>query len=90
LLEHGVLVTPNDAAAFCDGLSRLVGDEGLRREAGERGRRFVEQNYSKDRLLTDVANLYRELAEEKQTIKSKVQSPKSKVKKKSSTLDIGL
>jgi glycosyltransferase involved in cell wall biosynthesis len=61
--ERGVLVRPNDAAAFCDGLARLLEDEGLRRAAGERGRLFVEGNYSKERLLTDVLSLYRQLAQ---------------------------
>jgi hypothetical protein len=32
---------------------------------GEHGLRFVEQNYSKERLLMDVANLYRGLAQGK-------------------------
>jgi glycosyltransferase involved in cell wall biosynthesis len=66
LRERGVLVRPNDAAAFCRGLARLIKDTELRREMGERGRRFVEQNYSKERLLADVMNLYQELAEDRQ------------------------
>jgi glycosyltransferase involved in cell wall biosynthesis len=90
LRERGVLVRPNDADAFCAGLARLVEDEELRRVTGERGRRFVEQNYSKERLLADVINLYHELAQENQVVKSNVQCQKSDVKNESSTLDIGL
>jgi glycosyltransferase involved in cell wall biosynthesis len=86
--EHGVGVRPNDAEAFCDGLAHLIAAADFRRTAGERGRVFVEENYSKERLLGDVLNLYRELTE--QTAGSKVQSPQSAVKKESSTLDAGL
>jgi glycosyltransferase involved in cell wall biosynthesis len=64
LCERGMRVAANDEAAFCAGLARLIADEGLRREAGERGRRYVEGQYSKERLLADVKKLYAELAEE--------------------------
>lgn len=59
--ERGVRVQSNDADAFCAGLARLLGDESLRLEMGARGGRFVEQNYSKERLLADVKKLYDEL-----------------------------
>jgi glycosyltransferase involved in cell wall biosynthesis len=65
ICEHGIGVRPNDAEAFCKGLAHLVADEELRRAMGESGQRFVEQNYSKERLLMDVWNLYQELAEGK-------------------------
>ena len=58
---RGVLVPPSDARSFAAGLARLVTDARLRDGLGERGLRFVEQNYSKERLLTDVNNLYGEL-----------------------------
>lgn len=63
ICERGVLVRAGDAAAFCAGLARLIDDEELRREMGARGRSFVERNYSKERLLADMMNLYRELAQ---------------------------
>jgi glycosyltransferase involved in cell wall biosynthesis len=88
LCERGLRSPSKDAASFAAALSRLVDDATLRDELGARGLRFVQQNYSKDRLLADVTNLYRELTEE--TAESKVQSPKSKVKNESSTLDAGL
>jgi hypothetical protein len=34
----------------------------LRNEMGARGRAFVEKNFSRERLLRDVAELYRELS----------------------------
>lgn len=60
--ERGVLVPSNDTEAFCNGLARLIDDEKLRRDMGEHGQRFVETNYSKDRLLADIKKLYDELA----------------------------
>lgn len=61
LCERGMRVPPNNEEAFCAGLSRLIAAQDLRRELGERGRRFVEQHYSKERLLADVKKLYAEL-----------------------------
>jgi glycosyltransferase involved in cell wall biosynthesis len=59
--ERGVRVRTNDAGAFCDALQLLVADEELRREIAERGRAFVTEHYSKERLVKDVLNLYSEL-----------------------------
>ena len=85
LRERGVLVRANNVEAFCDGLARLIDDEELRRATGARGQRFIEKHYSKDRLLADVMNLYRELAREKSS-ESGVWSLESK-EKSSSALD---
>ena len=62
--ERGLLVEGQDPETFARGLARLVEDEALRREIATRGREFVEQNYSKDRLLRDVSSLYRQLMSE--------------------------
>jgi glycosyltransferase involved in cell wall biosynthesis len=61
ICERGVLVEAKDPETFARGLVRLIEDEALRREFAIRGREFVEKNYSKDRLLRDVASLYQEL-----------------------------
>jgi glycosyltransferase involved in cell wall biosynthesis len=58
----------DDAKAFAMGLDRLIGDEALRRALGESGRQFVERNYSKQRLLDDVNNLYQELTRPDQPV----------------------
>lgn len=60
--ERGLRVAANDAQGFADGLRRLAADDRLRRELGERGRRFIETSYSKERLVRDIERLYRELA----------------------------
>ncbi len=61
LCERGIRVSTGDADAFANGLQRLIDDPALRRELGARGREYALQNYSKDRLLQDVANLYTEI-----------------------------
>jgi glycosyltransferase involved in cell wall biosynthesis len=60
--ERGVRVRTNDAEAFGEALWRLAADEEFRRESGERGRAFVTEHYSKERLVRDVLNLYSELS----------------------------
>jgi glycosyltransferase involved in cell wall biosynthesis len=60
---RGVQVEPGDAEAFSLALEHLVDHEELRGRMGERGRLFVEQNYSKERLVEDVLRLYEKLLE---------------------------
>lgn len=61
ICERGVRVRTEDADAFCEALRRLITDAELRRTLGERGRAFVAEHYSKERLVADVLNLYGEL-----------------------------
>lgn len=58
ICERGVGVRPGDMDAFARALARLIRDETLRREVGGRGRAFVRSNYSKNRLVRDIKNLY--------------------------------
>jgi glycosyltransferase involved in cell wall biosynthesis len=74
LCERGILVRPDDAQAFCRGLTRLVADEVLRPDLGKRGRVFIERHYSRERLLEDVANLYAELLKPKRSAVSSLPS----------------
>ena len=64
LCERGVLVASGDADGFAGGLKRLIDDLALRNELGRVGLEFVNRNYSKERLLTDIAELYRDLVAE--------------------------
>lgn len=59
--ERGILVRGHDPAAFAQALSVLIKNESLRRELGERGQQFVQKNYSKERLVNDIVNLYDDL-----------------------------
>ena len=81
LCERGVLVQPDDVEGFCAGLERLIADEDLRRELGQRGRHLIEQSYSKERLLADIMSLYRELTQRKKfwSLESEVWSQKTEV-----------
>lgn len=65
LCERGVRVRKHEPEAFFEGLNRLAADEKLRIETGARGAEFVFSRYSKERLVEDIKNLYRELAEMK-------------------------
>jgi glycosyltransferase involved in cell wall biosynthesis len=58
ICERGISVKSNDLEGFCQGLKFLLENEGPRHELGERGRAFVEQNYSTERLAADVLALY--------------------------------
>jgi len=60
--ERGARVAPGDADAFARALAYAVESDEWRRRTGERGRRFVEEHYSVERLLADVGRLYEELA----------------------------
>jgi glycosyltransferase involved in cell wall biosynthesis len=59
--ERGILVQSGDTTGFAQGLERLIADEPLRDELGERGLEFVTRYYSKERLLNDIAALYSQL-----------------------------
>ncbi len=61
ICERGLRVPAGDAQAFSRALRRIIGDENLRRELGERGHVFVRNNYSKERLVVDISNLYNDL-----------------------------
>ena len=61
LRERGALVESGDAEGFADALVYLAVNAELRAQMGERGRAFVENNYSVARLIADVLKLYEEL-----------------------------
>ena len=65
ICQRGIRVRPNDAAGFAAGLALLIDREKSRNEMGECGRRFVVENYSKERLLDDVLSLYQQLVRTK-------------------------
>jgi glycosyltransferase involved in cell wall biosynthesis len=59
--DHGVTAKSRDLDGFTRALRFLVERPDLRREAGERGRAFVRTRLSRERLVGDIENLYREL-----------------------------
>ena len=63
ICERGVTVASDDAKGFYNGLLYLANDAKTRKVAGNRGKSFVELQYGKERLVSDIKKLYRELAE---------------------------
>jgi glycosyltransferase involved in cell wall biosynthesis len=61
ICERGLSVQSGDAQGFARALARLIEDQALRDSLGQRGLEFVTRNYAKERLLKDMAKLYREL-----------------------------
>lgn len=61
LCERGVRVSSGDVESMAKGLMFLIEDKTLRSEIGERGEKFVLNNYSKERLLADIQKLYKDL-----------------------------
>lgn len=59
--DHGVTAPSRDVVSFASGLKFLIEREDLRRQMGKRGRLFVRSRLSKDRLISDIKDLYREL-----------------------------
>jgi len=59
--DHGITAPSRDVQAFARGLSFLIEHPELRREMGERGRAFVRTRLSRNRLLSDIESLYRDL-----------------------------
>ncbi len=63
--ERGILVRPRDCEAFALCLARLIRDQQMRLEMGQRGRDYILRHYTKERLLTDIAALYETLIKRK-------------------------
>ena len=59
--ETGFLVPPEDPAAFCDAICRLLADDELARRVGAAGRRAVESYYNWDRVVRDLRALEAEV-----------------------------
>ena len=60
--DHGVTAPSRGVTEFALALRFLAEHSNLRAEMGARGRAFVECNFSRERLVRDVAQLYHELS----------------------------
>ena len=65
ICERGVKINPNDAKGFLHGLIYLSKHKILRDRLGAAGKEFVVSNYSKERLVGEIADLYRDLSAKK-------------------------
>jgi len=59
--ETGLLNPSNDVDGFSSNLLILLKDRGRRIEMGARGRSFVKERFSKERLFKDIETLYKGL-----------------------------
>lgn len=62
ICQRGVSVASGDSEGFAHGLARLIEDAELRADLGRTGLEFATRAYAKERLLTDMAELYQELS----------------------------
>ena len=59
--DHGITAPSQDVESFARAINFLMERPELRREMGERGRDFVRTRLSKERLVSDVGDVYRGL-----------------------------
>jgi glycosyltransferase involved in cell wall biosynthesis len=59
--ERGLTAPSDDAAAFSSALTHLLHDDTLRRRLIERGKLYVHQKHTKQRLIDDIVGIYRGL-----------------------------
>lgn len=59
--DHGVTARSRDAEGLAQALQYLIERPELRRQMGARGRVFVRTRLSKERLIDDIKEVYREL-----------------------------
>jgi glycosyltransferase involved in cell wall biosynthesis len=60
LIEDGVsgfLVPPDDVASLAESIKKLLADEGLARDMGQRGRDFVARTFSTERYVAGYAEI---------------------------------
>jgi glycosyltransferase involved in cell wall biosynthesis len=60
--ETGLMVSSRDVNEMADALRKILGDASLSKRMGQAGRKRVETEYSKERYLDQVNNMYVELA----------------------------
>ena len=63
--ETGFLIRTGDPAAAAQGLLKLAHDPALRKRFGQRGRQFVKENFSVEKMVADQYAVYLKLAAER-------------------------
>jgi glycosyltransferase involved in cell wall biosynthesis len=61
LIRHevdGLLVAPSDAAGLAQAISRMIGDDDLRKRLGEAGRQRVREKFDLDRNVRHLAEIF--------------------------------
>ena len=68
--QHGLTVQKNDLAAYANAIQFLIENKELRVEMGNLAAQFVVENFSRNRFLFDMKNLYVSLLDQKRSIKA--------------------
>jgi len=63
LREGAGEVVPRDGAAFATAMARLLADDTAWSEIGARGRRFAEQSFSGEAVMTRLEDVYRDVCD---------------------------
>ena len=63
--ERGILVSADDATGFAKGLEYLLDHPEVCKRMGERGKDYALKNHSKERLISEMHQLYRSLMVQK-------------------------
>jgi glycosyltransferase involved in cell wall biosynthesis len=66
--ERGISARSGDATGLARGLAYLISNNAERAELGHRGREFIESTYSKQRLISDIEQLYFQLCGRKSPV----------------------
>jgi len=67
--ENGFIVPPKEPQLFAEALLKLVQDEGLRGRMGQAARKFVEENFDRQKAIERLLEVYRELLRKKGVIR---------------------
>jgi glycosyltransferase involved in cell wall biosynthesis len=59
--ECGIFVEPGDATALAEAILKLAGNPTTSRGMGLNGRRYLEENFSRDKIAKRLINLFEEL-----------------------------
>ncbi|MGA9666656.1 MAG: glycosyltransferase family 4 protein [Gallionella sp.] len=59
--DNGILVEARNAGALADALGKLLADPRLCQQMGQRGRERVLQEFSQERIVSQVLSIYREV-----------------------------
>ena len=63
--ESGILIPARDADALARSISKLIEDENLRKELGEKARERIEKYFSIERMVQTLESLYESLLKDR-------------------------
>ena len=61
--ENGLLVEPADTAGLAQAMIKLLGDQPLRKELGMKARKFIMENFSREKMVDQTERVYKKCLE---------------------------